>query len=116
MAGLHRPEQLPATALIHARNLEKFFGDHFFTTFDFYNDARKGKLPAYWFVDRTCCILTPTCTPPARVVSDKNCASARPNRSLEGRCSSPRVYNTDPDIIRCGGFELREHAAPRHLR
>jgi phospholipase C len=46
------PAQLvPATALIHARSLAPFFADHFATIFDFYDDARKGTLPSYAFIE-----------------------------------------------------------------
>jgi phospholipase C len=46
------PEQLvPATALIHARNLAQFFGDYFSTIFDFCDDARNGVLPRYAFIE-----------------------------------------------------------------
>jgi phospholipase C len=46
------PEQiLPATALIHARRLDRFFATHFSTTFDFYHDAKEGRLPAYSFIE-----------------------------------------------------------------
>jgi len=46
------PEQiLPATALIHARRLKDYFATHFSTIFDFYEDARRGKLPEYSFIE-----------------------------------------------------------------
>jgi len=46
------PEQiLPATALFHARRLAPFFATHFSTIFDFYDDAEKGTLPAYSFIE-----------------------------------------------------------------
>jgi phospholipase C len=46
------PEQiLPATALIHARRLSKYFATHFSTTFDFYHDAQEGELPDYSFIE-----------------------------------------------------------------
>lgn len=46
------PEQiLPATGLIHARRLAKYFATHFVTTFDFYHDAREGELPDYAFIE-----------------------------------------------------------------
>ncbi|MCI4319120.1 MAG: hypothetical protein L3K23_03175 [Thermoplasmata archaeon] len=46
------PSQLvPATALIHAQRLAPFFADHFATLYDFYDDARKGTLPAYAFLE-----------------------------------------------------------------
>ncbi len=42
---------LPATGLIHASNLARFFGDHFSTIFDFYFDAAHGQLPNYAFIE-----------------------------------------------------------------
>lgn len=46
------PEQiLPATGLIHARRLAPYFATHFSTIFDFYEDARKGTLPTYTFIE-----------------------------------------------------------------
>lgn len=46
------PEQLvPATALIHARRLMPRFADRFRTIFDFYEDAKEGKLPNYSFIE-----------------------------------------------------------------
>jgi phospholipase C len=46
------PEQLlPVTALIHARRLAPFFATHFATLFDFYDDAREGRLPEYAFLE-----------------------------------------------------------------
>jgi len=46
------PEQiLPATGLIHARRLKEYFATHFSTIFDFYEDARKGELPEYSFIE-----------------------------------------------------------------
>ena len=46
------PEQiLPATGLIHARRLSKYFATHFSTTFDFYHDANEGELPDYSFIE-----------------------------------------------------------------
>jgi phospholipase C len=46
------PEQLlPATGLIHASRLAPFFGTHFSTVFDFYEEARLGRLPDYAFLE-----------------------------------------------------------------
>jgi len=46
------PEQiLPATALIHARRLKDYFATHFATIYDFYEDARRGRLPEYAFLE-----------------------------------------------------------------
>jgi phospholipase C len=42
---------LSATGLIHARQLGPYFADHFRTIFDFYDDAQKGALPAYSFIE-----------------------------------------------------------------
>jgi phospholipase C len=46
------PEQiLPATGLIHARRLAKYFATNFSTTFDFLHEAREGTLPDYAFIE-----------------------------------------------------------------
>jgi phospholipase C len=46
------PEQiLPATGLIHARRLAPFFATNFSTIYDFYDEARKGTLPDYSFIE-----------------------------------------------------------------
>ncbi|MGD0250616.1 MAG: alkaline phosphatase family protein [Thermoplasmata archaeon] len=46
------PEQiLSATGLIHARRLSPYFATRFSTIFDFYDDARRGTLPAYSFLE-----------------------------------------------------------------
>ena len=42
---------LPATGLIHARQLDRYFATHFRTTFDFYFEARQGTLPEYAFIE-----------------------------------------------------------------
>jgi phospholipase C len=42
---------LSATGLIHARRLAQFFATHFSTIYDFYDDARKGTLPDYSFIE-----------------------------------------------------------------
>ena len=42
---------LPATALIHARQLERYFPTNFRTIFDFYYDAGQGSLPNYAFIE-----------------------------------------------------------------
>jgi phospholipase C len=42
---------LPATGLIHARRLAKYFASNFQTILDFYDDARKGELPSYSFIE-----------------------------------------------------------------
>lgn len=39
------------TGLIHARRLAPFFPTHFSTIFDFYEDARAGRLPEYSFIE-----------------------------------------------------------------
>jgi phospholipase C len=56
-AGLHwrvyfHPEQiLSATALVHARRLAPFFTTNFASVYDFFHDAREGKLPEYSFIE-----------------------------------------------------------------
>jgi phospholipase C len=42
---------LPATGLIHARRLDRYFPTNFRTTFDFYFEASQGKLPNYAFIE-----------------------------------------------------------------
>ena len=42
---------VPATALIHARPLAKFFATNFRTIYDFYDDADNGRLPNYSFIE-----------------------------------------------------------------
>jgi phospholipase C len=42
---------LPATGLIHARRLDRYFATNFRTIFDFYADAREGELPNYAFIE-----------------------------------------------------------------
>jgi len=42
---------LPATGLIHAWQLDKFFATHFRTIYDFYYDASRGDLPNYSFIE-----------------------------------------------------------------
>ncbi len=46
------PRQIvPATALLHARQLDRYFPTHFATLFDFDHDARSGTLPDYSFLE-----------------------------------------------------------------
>jgi phospholipase C len=40
-----------ATGLVHARRLAPFFATHFASTAEFYDDAARGKLPAYAFIE-----------------------------------------------------------------
>ncbi|MGA8091142.1 MAG: alkaline phosphatase family protein, partial [Thermoplasmata archaeon] len=42
---------LPATGLIHARQLWPYFGTHFRTIYDFYFEAAHGVLPSYSFIE-----------------------------------------------------------------
>ncbi len=42
---------LPATGLIHAQRLAPYFATHFRTIFDFYDEARDGRLPNYSFIE-----------------------------------------------------------------
>ena len=42
---------LPATGLIHARQLDRFFATNFRPMVEFYDDARKGTLPDYAFIE-----------------------------------------------------------------
>jgi phospholipase C len=42
---------LPATGLIHARVLDRYFTTNFRTTQDFYHDAETGQLPDYAFIE-----------------------------------------------------------------
>jgi phospholipase C len=42
---------LPATGLIHARRLERYFAINFRTIFDFYYDVGHGSLPNYSFIE-----------------------------------------------------------------
>jgi phospholipase C len=42
---------LPATGLIHARQLDRYFATNFSTIFDFFDDARQGELPNYSFIE-----------------------------------------------------------------
>ncbi len=46
------PEQiLPATALIHASRLYRYFGTNFHTMDEFFEDAKSGNLPSYSFIE-----------------------------------------------------------------
>jgi phospholipase C len=42
---------VPATGLIHARQLDQYFATHFRTIYDFYYEARAGTLPDYAFLE-----------------------------------------------------------------
>ncbi len=44
-------QMVPATGLIHAARLAPYFPTHFFTIYDFYEDAREGNLPVYSFIE-----------------------------------------------------------------
>lgn len=96
------PEQLvPATALIHARNLEKFFGDHFFTMFDFYDDARKGRLPAYSFIEPNMLHPHTDMHPPGAGRARQELRIRAPQSILGGEMLLARVY----DAIRTSSTE-----------
>jgi phospholipase C len=52
-----RNQLVSATGLIHARRLSAHFETHFFSMTDFYEDAARGTLPAYSFLEP--CLMPP---------------------------------------------------------
>ena len=52
-----RAQLVSATGLIHARRLDRFFGTNFCAMEDFYDDAARGALPAYAFIEP--CLIPP---------------------------------------------------------
>ena len=43
--------RLSATGMIHAPRLRRYFATHFSTLTDFFDDAERGRLPAYSFIE-----------------------------------------------------------------
>lgn len=89
------PEQLvPATALIHARNLERFFGDHFSTIYDFYEDVSKGELPTYSFIEPNMLHPHTDMHPPGAGRIRRDFHLRPPNAMLGGEMLLARVYES----------------------
>ena len=98
--------------IIHAPRLKDRFATHFFTTDQFYEDAAKGELPAYSFIEPQSLHATTTCTRIRHL--SPSLTSTPPPRSLQVRLCSPRcTRRSGPGHL---GVELSEHAADDHLR
>ncbi len=88
------PRQLlPATGLIHGSNLVKFGGDHFSTIFDFYEDARKGDLPEYSFIEPNMFHPHTDMHPPGMGRLRRELHLKSPNAMTGGELLLARVYN-----------------------
>ena len=111
------PSHYSLTGLIHAPRLRGRFATHFFSTDQFFEDAEKGELPTYAFIEPQIIghahndmhpafsMVTPGLTGlgPA-VVADRRRGSARPR------------LQRDPVIVLADRVELPEHDVARHLR
>jgi phospholipase C len=89
------PEQLvPATALIHARQLGPFFADHFLPMDSFYDDAREGKLPTYSFIEPNMLHPHTDMHPPGAARLRHELHLPRPNAMLGGEQLLARIYDS----------------------
>lgn len=88
------PEQLvPATALIHARRLAPYFATHFSTIFDFYEDARTGKLPDYAFIEPNMFVPHSDMHPPGAAILRELLHAPPPEAMTRGEHLLARVYD-----------------------
>ncbi|MDG6898136.1 MAG: hypothetical protein JRN24_00215, partial [Nitrososphaerota archaeon] len=97
------PRQLlPATGLIHGRNLLQFGGDHFSTIFDFYDEAERGELPDYAFIEPNMFHPHTDMHPPGLGRVRRELHLKPPNAMLGGEDLLAKVYNAVRDQPRQG--------------
>ena len=110
------PSHYSLTGLIHAPRLRDRFATHFFSTDQFFEDADKGDLPTYAFIEPQIIghahndmhppssMLTPGLDLGPAVLADRRRGPARP------------ALQRDPVVVVAEWLELPEHDVARHLR
>jgi phospholipase C len=86
------PAHFPFTGLIHAARLSDRFATHFFTTDEFYEDAAKGELPTYSFIEPALIHGHNDMHPPENALFP-GIAMDMPSSLLGGEALLARVYN-----------------------
>ncbi|MEU9134842.1 alkaline phosphatase family protein [Streptomyces sp. NPDC048404] len=84
--------RMSATGMIHAARLSRFFATHFSTLDDFFDDAERGTLPAYSFIE-PCLIHAHNDYHPAVNAVFAGVAADSPSSVLGGEELLARIYN-----------------------
>ncbi|MER5380114.1 alkaline phosphatase family protein [Streptomyces sp. NPDC002688] len=84
--------RMSATGMIHAARLSRFFATHFSTLDDFFDDAERGTLPAYSFIE-PCLIHAHNDYHPAVDAVFPGVAADSPSSVLGGEELLARIYN-----------------------
>ena len=103
MEGLcHPPSIAPFTALIHASRLKDRFATNFLTTDRFYEDAEKGELPTYSFIEPNLLHGHNDMHPPMSMLMPGLHLDA-PSALLGGEAFLARIYNAIRSSSSSGG-------------
>jgi phospholipase C len=98
--------RISATGLIHALRLRPFFATHFFKLEDFFQDAQRGTLPTYSFIEPSLLHAHNDCHPALNALIGGMSADSRRRSSVARSCSRgstplcatprPRAARTTP--------------------